>query len=218
MSRLTFSAAAARAAVNAKVPGLVDEEGEEEEPGEEIESAPPLRVEEERAISGSGLRKKLLKAGRGWETPVSGDEVTGNAQALQAHSPVARCESVFLELRMREFLFFYIPIYGVCVSLVLSGGNSSSLCWSSPGWKAVRFQQGQRGTPDVQAWPRFCSWTLSLHFSDELKDKLRLPRYFSRYVPRFLTDRLFHPRPIVPGCMLYLFQCLIAPDAYLPQD
>ncbi|CAA7393804.1 unnamed protein product [Spirodela intermedia] len=62
--------------MDSKVPGLMDEDGEEEEPGEEIESAPPLKVGEEREINGSGLRKKLLKAGHGWETPVSGDEVT----------------------------------------------------------------------------------------------------------------------------------------------
>ncbi|RRT78303.1 hypothetical protein B296_00024462, partial [Ensete ventricosum] len=70
-SRLTLSASAARAAA-----AVVDDDDLDEEPGEEIESAPPLRVGEEREIGGAGLRKKLLRPGRGWETPVLGDEVT----------------------------------------------------------------------------------------------------------------------------------------------
>lgn len=48
----------------------------DEEPGEEIESAPPLNVGEEREINANGLKKKLLKHGHGWETPQFGDEVT----------------------------------------------------------------------------------------------------------------------------------------------
>lgn len=73
-SRLTLSASAARAAA-----AVVDDDDDlDEEPGEEIESAPPLRVGEEREIGGAGLRKKLLRPGRGWETPVLGDEVTGS--------------------------------------------------------------------------------------------------------------------------------------------
>ncbi|CAL9107379.1 unnamed protein product [Musa textilis] len=71
-SRLTLSASAARAAA----PVADDDDDLDEEPGEEIESAPPLRVGEEREIGGAGLRKKLLRPGRGWETPVLGDEVT----------------------------------------------------------------------------------------------------------------------------------------------
>ncbi|THU68485.1 hypothetical protein C4D60_Mb08t04380 [Musa balbisiana] len=71
-SRLTLSASAARAAA-----AVVDDDDDlDEEPGEEIESAPPLRVGEEREIGRAGLRKKLLRPGRGWETPVLGDEVT----------------------------------------------------------------------------------------------------------------------------------------------
>ncbi|MQL93463.1 hypothetical protein Taro_026118 [Colocasia esculenta] len=77
MSRVTFSAAAARAAKDTNLAGVDDDEDLDEEPGEEIESAPPLKVGEEREINSSGLRKKLLKSGCGWETPVSGDEVTG---------------------------------------------------------------------------------------------------------------------------------------------
>lgn len=49
----------------------------DEEPGEEIESAPPLCVGEERNISSTGIKKKLIKNGIGWETPEVGDEVTG---------------------------------------------------------------------------------------------------------------------------------------------
>nr|XP_009412296.1 PREDICTED: 70 kDa peptidyl-prolyl isomerase-like isoform X1 [Musa acuminata subsp. malaccensis]XP_018685326.1 PREDICTED: 70 kDa peptidyl-prolyl isomerase-like isoform X1 [Musa acuminata subsp. malaccensis] len=71
-SRLTLSASAARAAAAV----VDDDDNLDEEPGEEIESAPPLRVGEEREIGGAGLRKKLLRPGRGWETPVLGDEVT----------------------------------------------------------------------------------------------------------------------------------------------
>lgn len=49
----------------------------DEEPGEVIESAPPLRVGQERELNNSGLKKKLLCKGIGWETPDFGDEVTG---------------------------------------------------------------------------------------------------------------------------------------------
>ncbi|KAL6215387.1 hypothetical protein ACLB2K_014818 [Fragaria x ananassa] len=48
----------------------------DEEPGEEIESAPPLKVGEEREFATSGLKKKLLKSGTGWESPEVGDEAT----------------------------------------------------------------------------------------------------------------------------------------------
>ena len=56
---------------------LEDDEELDEEPGEAIESAPPLKVGEEREISNSGLKKKLIKRGVGWETPEFGYEVTG---------------------------------------------------------------------------------------------------------------------------------------------
>ncbi|KAK1291198.1 Peptidyl-prolyl cis-trans isomerase FKBP65 [Acorus calamus] len=52
------------------------DDDDEEEPGEVIESAPPLRVGEEREIG--GLKKKLIKRGKGWETPELGDEVTAH--------------------------------------------------------------------------------------------------------------------------------------------
>ncbi|KAL3505106.1 hypothetical protein ACH5RR_034947 [Cinchona calisaya] len=58
---------------------FIDEDDDEldEEPGEVIESAPPLQVGQEREINSSlGLKKKLLKNGVGWETPEFGDEVT----------------------------------------------------------------------------------------------------------------------------------------------
>lgn len=56
---------------------IEDEGGEEdEEPGEEVESAPPLKVGQEREIGSNGLRKKLIKSGANWETPQFGDEVT----------------------------------------------------------------------------------------------------------------------------------------------
>lgn len=53
-----------------------DDEELDEEPGEVIESAPPLKVGEEREINNSGLKKKLIKRGVGWETPEFGYEVT----------------------------------------------------------------------------------------------------------------------------------------------
>ncbi|GAB4852367.1 hypothetical protein Ancab_016559 [Ancistrocladus abbreviatus] len=55
---------------------LEDDDDLDEEPGEVIESAPPLKVGEEREINSSGVKKKLLKRGLGWETPEFGDEVT----------------------------------------------------------------------------------------------------------------------------------------------
>ncbi|KAK6939735.1 FKBP-type peptidyl-prolyl cis-trans isomerase domain [Dillenia turbinata] len=58
------------------VSDIEDEDDLDEEPGEVIESAPPLKVGEERQLNSSGLKKKLLKHGHGWETPEFGDEVT----------------------------------------------------------------------------------------------------------------------------------------------
>lgn len=55
---------------------FVEEDDDEEEPGEEVESAPPLKVGEEREIGSKGIRKRLVKSGVGWETPQFGDEVT----------------------------------------------------------------------------------------------------------------------------------------------
>ncbi|EOA34976.1 hypothetical protein CARUB_v10020064mg [Capsella rubella] len=52
-----------------------DDELEEEE-GEEIESAPPLQIGEERVLGASGIKKKLLKLGAGYETPEHSDEAT----------------------------------------------------------------------------------------------------------------------------------------------
>ncbi|KAH9297279.1 hypothetical protein KI387_028961, partial [Taxus chinensis] len=44
--------------------------------GEELESAPPLEVGEEKAINALGLKKKIIKPGIGYQTPQNGDEVT----------------------------------------------------------------------------------------------------------------------------------------------
>ncbi|KAK1316362.1 hypothetical protein QJS10_CPA05g01614 [Acorus calamus] len=57
---VTVSASAAKAV---KHLGGEDDDDEEEEPGEFIESAPPLRVGEEREIG--GVKKKLIKRGEG---------------------------------------------------------------------------------------------------------------------------------------------------------
>ncbi|KAL8126976.1 hypothetical protein AgCh_014045 [Apium graveolens] len=48
----------------------------DEEPGEVVESAPPLKVGEERILGSSAIKKKLLKSGRGFELPNFGDEAT----------------------------------------------------------------------------------------------------------------------------------------------
>lgn len=58
------------------VSGVEDVDDLDEEPGEVIESAPPLKVGEEREFATYGLKKKLLKSGLGWETPEFGDEAT----------------------------------------------------------------------------------------------------------------------------------------------
>ncbi|KAK9069489.1 hypothetical protein SSX86_011393 [Deinandra increscens subsp. villosa] len=50
--------------------------GSDEEPGEVIESAPPLRVGEERVFNSTGLKKRLLRPGAGFQTPEFGDEPT----------------------------------------------------------------------------------------------------------------------------------------------
>lgn len=75
-----FSSAMARASRPTNISDVEGLDDTDEEPGEVIESAPPLKVGEEREINASGLilKKKLLKSGRGWETPELGDEVTGN--------------------------------------------------------------------------------------------------------------------------------------------
>lgn len=62
---------------------IEEDDDEEEEAGEEVESAPPLKVGEEREISSNGLKKKLINAGIDWETPQFGDEVTGMQYAPQ---------------------------------------------------------------------------------------------------------------------------------------
>ncbi|KAE8715630.1 Peptidyl-prolyl cis-trans isomerase FKBP65 [Hibiscus syriacus] len=58
------------------VSDIQGEDDLDEEPGEEIESAPPLKVGEERELGNTGIKKKLLKNGIHWETPEFGDEVT----------------------------------------------------------------------------------------------------------------------------------------------
>lgn len=41
------------------------------------DESPIFKVGEEKEIGKQGLKKKLLKAGDGWETPDNGDEVEG---------------------------------------------------------------------------------------------------------------------------------------------
>lgn len=66
------------------VSGVEDVDDLDEEPGEVIESAPPLKVGEEREFATYGLKKKLLKSGLGWETPEFGDEATGKSPLLSS--------------------------------------------------------------------------------------------------------------------------------------
>ncbi|XWS24093.1 hypothetical protein CRYUN_Cryun28dG0071400 [Craigia yunnanensis] len=58
------------------VSDIQGEDDLDEEPGEVIESAPPLEVGQERELGSSGIKRKLLKNGISWETPEFGDEVT----------------------------------------------------------------------------------------------------------------------------------------------
>lgn len=75
-----------RAAKATDMSEIRDDDDLDEEPGEEVESAPPLRVGEERDLGSSGIKKKLLRRGRGWETPEPGDEATGKSQPYRALS------------------------------------------------------------------------------------------------------------------------------------
>ncbi|OMO50931.1 hypothetical protein CCACVL1_30112 [Corchorus capsularis] len=69
-------AAAAEKGKGTNVSDIQGEDDLDEEPGEVIESAPPLKVGQERELGTSGIKKKLLKDGVSWETPEFGDEVT----------------------------------------------------------------------------------------------------------------------------------------------
>lgn len=53
------------------------DDDDEEEAGEVIESAPPLSVGQERVFNSTGLKKKLIRSGLGFQTPEFGDEPTG---------------------------------------------------------------------------------------------------------------------------------------------
>lgn len=60
---------------------------------------PEDKVGEERAIGDSGLKKKLLKEGQGWDTPEIGDEVHGKND--HNHPVVFHSLGLF-------FIFFFI--------------------------------------------------------------------------------------------------------------
>ncbi|GLJ43337.1 hypothetical protein SUGI_0900200 [Cryptomeria japonica] len=53
----------------------IDDDDDEEE-GDELESAPPMEVGEEKEIGRFGLKKKIIRAGKNYQTPENGDEVT----------------------------------------------------------------------------------------------------------------------------------------------
>ncbi|KAI3508883.1 hypothetical protein L1887_23903 [Cichorium endivia] len=59
-----------------KLSDMAEDLDSDEEPGEVIESAPPLRVGQERVFNSTGLKKKLICRGVGFETPEFGDEPT----------------------------------------------------------------------------------------------------------------------------------------------
>lgn len=65
------------------VSAVEDDDDLGEEPGEVVDSAPPMEVGEERPLNRNGLVKKLLKRGRGWETPELGDEATGTSLSFR---------------------------------------------------------------------------------------------------------------------------------------
>ncbi|KAK4434339.1 peptidyl-prolyl isomerase [Sesamum alatum] len=80
---------------------IEEEEDEGEEEGEEVESAPPLKVGEEREIGSNGLKKKLIKRGLDWETPQFGDEVTRDIVMGVDHGIVT--------MRRGEMAIFTLP-------------------------------------------------------------------------------------------------------------
>lgn len=84
-----------------------DIEEVDEEPGEVIESAPPLKVGEERELGNSGVKKKLLKRGHGWETPELNDEVTG----IFPYSVHARVYVLFL----KKILVLLVNLFGLFI-------------------------------------------------------------------------------------------------------
>lgn len=94
----------------------IDDDDLDEEPGEEIESAPPLKVGEEREFATYGLKKKLLKSGTGWESPEVGDEATGESLSRN-------CKA--------QFHFYYLS------KLIVEILNYSALCWIFDGWNEV---------------------------------------------------------------------------------
>jgi hypothetical protein len=51
---------------------------EVEEAGEEVEYDPPAVGRVQELIKDGGLQKVITKAGEGWETPDTGDEVSGS--------------------------------------------------------------------------------------------------------------------------------------------
>ena len=132
-SRITFSSAAAIAMAGAGGSSSSDDD----EAGEEIESAPPLRVGEERAIGPWGIRKRLLRDGQGWATPVPPDEVSGSQVPPSS-----------LHTRRRIDLLTALS-HPVCLDFWFR----SALRWDAPRWHAVCVDEGRRrgGAPHDQS-------------------------------------------------------------------
>lgn len=87
---------------------------DEDEPGEEVESAPPLKVGEEREIGSKGLTKKLLKRGVNWETPQFGDEVTSK----QSTPPHFSIQLLFHNLKLTTFCVVFLKYSSLCGNLM----------------------------------------------------------------------------------------------------
>ncbi|CAE5967543.1 unnamed protein product [Arabidopsis arenosa] len=57
---------------------------------DEADSAPNLKIGEEKEIGKSGLKKKLVKEGEKWDTPENGDEVEAVTEELLSNSLLAK--------------------------------------------------------------------------------------------------------------------------------
>ena len=97
---------------------------------------PPLSVGEERSISSSGIRKRLLRAGQGWATPLPPDEVSGfPPPLLSSHYSYTHNTSICSPLR----------------SILIWTWFCSALRWVAPRRHAVCVDEGMRA-PHDQSW------------------------------------------------------------------
>ena len=79
---------------------------EEEGIGEDMdvpEGEPVGKVGEENEIGKDGLKKKIIKEGDGWESPINGDEVEGNIHLFKIEYINHFMISYFLCFCMMDF-------------------------------------------------------------------------------------------------------------------